>query len=299
MGLFSTKAKLPTATDLQEASTSPTSAQVDMEKRDGDQIEGAAAVARHHSSNAAVERSVIRKLDLHVTPLVSGLFLLSFLDRGNIGNAKIAGMDKDLNLSSDDYEWLLTIFYIAYIIFQIQAFMWKIVGPHRWACFIIFAWGIFATCQAGTSNWAGMMALRFLLGASEAGFGPSVPYLLSFFYLRQEIGSRIGFFLSMAPLASTFSGALAYGITSGHPSLASWRLLFLVEGLPTILMAPITYYLMPDSTASARFLTEEEKVVARARGVRQEGSVEVGHKVNFKEIGETMIDAKAWFTAVS
>ena len=74
------------------------------------------------------------------------------------------------------------------------------------------------------------MALRFLLGAAEAGFGPGVPFLLSFFYLRREVGLRVGLFLSAAPLANSFAGALAYGITSGHSKLANWRLLFLVEG---------------------------------------------------------------------
>jgi hypothetical protein len=66
--------------------------------------------------------------------------LLSFLDRSNIGNAKIAGMEKDLDLKGNRYSWLLTIFYIAYIIFQFQGFMWRIINPHLWACFIIFAW---------------------------------------------------------------------------------------------------------------------------------------------------------------
>ena len=145
------------------------------------------------------------------------------------------------------------------------------------------------------------MVLRFLLGAAEAGFGPSIPFLLSFFYLRHELGTRIGFFLSMAPLASTFAGALAYGITSGHASIANWRLLFLVEGLPTIVMAPVTWFLLPDSPTSASFLTEEEKNVARARVVRQVGKTdETGAGgIKLREIGLTLIDAKAWFTAVS
>src|SRR5271170_4468711 len=143
------------------------------------------------------------------------------------------------------------------------------------------------------------MVLRFLLGAAEAGFGPSIPFLLSFFYLRHELGARIGFFLSMAPLASTFAGALAYGITSGHSHLANWRLLFLVEGIPTLLMAPVTWFLLPDSPANARFLNEEEKKIARARGVRQTGTVERVGGIDFKESGMTLVDAKAWFTAVS
>jgi len=80
------------------------------------------------------------------------------------------------------------------------------------------------------------MAARFFLGLFEAGYGPGIPYLLSFFYLRHEIGLRIGISLSAAPLAACFAGALAYGITSGHPSIANWRVLFLVEGLPCIVM---------------------------------------------------------------
>lgn len=146
------------------------------------------------------------------------------------------------------------------------------------------------------------MSLRFLLGASEAGFGPPIPYLLSFFYLRHELGFRCGIFLAAAPLASTFAGALAYGITSGHSKLANWRLLFLVEGIPTLLMVPVTFFFLPDSPATARFLTEDEKVIARARGVRQTGdaSPDAHHGgLSIKDIGRTLIDAKAWFTAVS
>ena len=142
-----------------------------------------------------------------------------------------------------------------------------------------------ATCQTGVQSWGGEMALRFLLGATEAGFGPGVPYLLSFFYRRKEIGLRCGIFLSAAPLANTFAGALAYGITSGHPKFSSWRLLFLVEGLPTVLMAPVAWFFLPDSPAHARFLTEEEKEIAKARGIQQVGEVErVGPAVTNLEI---------------
>ncbi|KAI1609910.1 retrograde regulation protein 2 [Exophiala viscosa] len=245
-----------------------------------------------------IEKRVVRKIDYHVPPLVTFLFLLSYLDRSNIGNARIAGMSTDLSLTGDRYDWLLTIFYISYIVFQFQGFMWKILKPHTWACLITLAWGIIATCQAATQSWKGEMACRFLLGAAEAGFGPSIPYLLSFFYLRHEHGFRSGIFLAAAPLASTFAGALAYGITSGHSKLANWRLLFLVEGIPTILAAPLAWFFLPDSPDTARFLTEEEKEVARARVLRQHGTQEQGHSINIKDLGLTLLDAKAWFTAL-
>ncbi|OAP61965.1 retrograde regulation protein 2 [Fonsecaea erecta] len=275
MGIF--KAQHVAPTGLVSHTSGPSSeprTSKDIEKDGGFELqESAAANVR---IDPALERRVVRKIDLRVTPLVTFLFLLSFLDRSNIGNARIAGMEDDLDLTGNRYDWLLTIFYISYIVFQFQGFMWKIIKPHTWACFITLAWGIVATCQAATQSWGGEMALRFLLGAAEAGFGPSIPYLLSFFYLRHEHGFRSGIFLAAAPLANTFAGALAYGITSGHPGIAKWRLLFLVEGIPTILAAPIAWFFLPDSPTTARFLTAEEKEVAKARVIRQHGHQEEG-----------------------
>ena len=144
------------------------------------------------------------------------------------------------------------------------------------------------------------MVCRFFLAMAEAGYGPGIPYLLSFFYMRGELGKRIGIFLSAAPLATCFAGALAYGITSGHPLLQSWRLLFLVEGIPALILAVISFFFLPDSPDTARFLTTEEKNVAKARAVRQVGEDGVSRigSVNVKEIGEALVDPKNWFVAV-
>ncbi|KAF7714775.1 MFS-type transporter [Penicillium ucsense] len=245
-----------------------------------------------------LEKRVLRKLDLHVPTLMAFFYLLAFLDRSNIGNAKIAGMAEDLNLTGNRYSWLLTIFYISYTLFEFLALMWKVVKPHQWATLMVFSWGLVASCQAATTNWQGMMALRFLMGIFEAGFGPGVPYLLSFFYRRHELGLRCGLFLSAAPLANTFAGALAYGITSGHAALANWRLLFLVEGLPVCAAAILAWFFLPDTPSSARFLTDEEKEVARARALQQSGEAERVGKVQWKELLATLLDVKAWFTAL-
>lgn len=142
------------------------------------------------------------------------------------------------------------------------------------------------------------MALRFFMGVAEAGFGPGVVYYLSFFYLRHEIGFRCGLYLAAAPLANTFAGALAYGITSGHAHIANWRLLFLVEGLPTVAMAVITFFFLPDSPSKARFFNEEEKKMAAARGVKQAGKAHRVGGLAWKDVGATFVDPKAWFTAV-
>ncbi|GAP88357.1 putative mfs transporter [Rosellinia necatrix] len=248
------------------------------------------------SIDPALERRVVRKIDLHLIPLVTALYLVAFLDRSNIGNAQLAGMGKDLGLSDAQYQWLLTIFYIPYIVFEWAALMWKVVPPHRWAFICVFVWGTASTLQAAAYNWSGLLASRFFLATAEAAFAPGIPYLLSFFYKRNELGLRCGIYVSAAPLATTFAGALAYGITSGHPAIANWRLLFIVEGIPSVLLAFVAFKYMPDSAETAHFLDEDERQIAKARALQQtgsEGTARIGH-VNFKETLHALQDIKTW-----
>lgn len=246
------------------------------------------------------EVRVVRKLDWNLMTLFFVLYMLAYLDRGNIGNARIAGMAQELKLDGNRYQWLLNIFYITYVLFEFGVLLWKIFPPHIVGTVVVFGWGLIATVQAGNHSWSGEMALRFFLGAFEACYGPGIIYLLSFFYLRHEIGFRCGIFASAAPLASTFAGALAYGITSGHSHLANWRLLFLVEGIPTILMTGIAFFFIPDSAEKARFLTAEEKDIVRSRAMRQVGTnanARIGG-IKLKDFGHVLLDLKAWLCAL-
>lgn len=208
-------------------------------------------------------------------------------------------MEEALELRGSGYQWLLTIFYIAYASFGPLTIVWGVIPPHIWITITVLCWGIIATLQSTVHSWQALMALRFLLGIFETGFGPGVVYLLSFFYLRHEVGARLGVFLSASPLANTFAGALAFGITSGHSHLANWRLLFLVEGLPTILMAPVAFFVLPDSPDTAQFLNEAEKRIARARNVRRIGEVQRVRGLVWKDMGAAIYDLKSWLLAVS
>lgn len=97
--------------------------------------------------------------------------MLAFLDRSNIGNAKVAGMSTDLSIDSDGYQWLLNIFYITYVLAEPAVLLWKLFPPHIVGATVVFCWGLIATVQAGTHSWGGMMALRFFLGCFEAAYG--------------------------------------------------------------------------------------------------------------------------------
>lgn len=240
---------------------------------------------------------IVKKFDRRVVPLLSVLYLLSYLDRSNIGNAKTAGLQTDLNLSSAQYTWLLTIFYIAYIVFEPSTFGWKIFKPRYWVFCVVMGWGILACAQAAVTSWSALMIIRFLLGAVESAYGPGVPLFLSFFYLKHEVGRRIGYFFCTAALASAFAGALAYGITQAKTSIANWKLLFLVEGAPTLIMAFVALIYLPNSPGDAKFLNARQQKIALARGVRNEvGTPQRG--LNLQEIRNGLLDAKVWMHAM-
>lgn len=97
-------------------------------------------------------------------------------------------------------------------------------------------WGVTSILQATTTNFAGLMALRCLLGLFEAGFAPGVALFLSFFYHRSEMAFRYGLFISFSPIANCFASAMAYGIVHGETSLSSWKLLFVIGQCSTFLL---------------------------------------------------------------
>lgn len=211
------------------------------------------------------ERAVRRKLDVRIVTTSFCLYLAALLDRSNVGNAKTAGMERSLHMSDSQFQWLLTIFYIAYIVFQFQVFMYKLLPPRVWMAFCVLIWGISGICQAATRNWSGMMAARFFLGVSEAGYGTGWALYLSSFYPKTEIGLRFGVFVSAGAISAAIAGSIAYGLVHAHTSIESWRLLFLIEGLPTLVMVPVTYFVLPNSIQSASFLSPREKAIAEAR----------------------------------
>jgi MFS family permease len=97
-----------------------------------------------------------------------------------------------------------------------------------WVAIMAFGWGAASILQAATTNFAGLIALRCLIGAFEAGFAPGVAFFLSFFYQRSEMGLRYGLFISFSPIANCFASALAYGIVHAKTSLAEWKLLLII-----------------------------------------------------------------------
>ncbi|KAI9830616.1 MAG: hypothetical protein M1819_005426 [Sarea resinae] len=249
------------------------------------------------------ERAVLWKLDRRVVLFISMLYMLSFLDRSNIGNAKIAGLSRDLKLSSAQYEWLLTGFYITYITFEWMALLYRLVPPHIYISLCVLCWGLLASFQALAASFPALLILRALLGISEAAFGPGAPFYLSFFYRREELALRTGLFISAAPLATSFASSLAWVITKlgEHGPIAPWRLLFLVEGFPSVMVAAFAWFHLPDSPATATFFNKRERDVAKLRLRKDrpvENDTEGKRGLRLREILETLKDPKCYMTAM-
>lgn len=117
---------------------------------------------------------VIRKLDWNIMPMILVLYSLSVLDRSNLGNARLAGLEDAVNISGKRYDWLGTIFYIAYILSQWTQIGWKAFRPHIWIASAVFLWGIISTLQATATGWGALMVCRVGLGIAEAMYGPGV-----------------------------------------------------------------------------------------------------------------------------
>ena len=215
------------------------------------------------------ERKIKRKLDAIILPLTTLLYLSAYLDRGNMGNAKLQGVQKDLMGGSDiKYSIALSCFYITYIVFNVPGnIMAKVFQPPTALAIAAFVWGTASTLQAAAFNFPGIIVCRLFIGIGEAGFGPTVPLYYSIWYKREEIGIRNAFFIGCGALAGAFGGLIAYGVSFVKNSSigASWRILFLIEGLPTIVLALIVLLFLPNRPETSKYLTEEERTVITKR----------------------------------
>ncbi|KAI1189666.1 MFS transporter [Nemania serpens] len=247
------------------------------EKGAGHNVHGAAErgfIATDHRGQSLVqfdpeaERKLRNKLDYMIVPTVSILYLFCFIDRANIGNARLAGFEKDLGLAGYDYNTVLSIFYVSYIVFEIPSNLaCKWIGPGWFIPAISLGFGISSLGTAFVKTRAAACGVRFLLGIFEAGMMPGISYYLSRWYRRSELTFRLSLFIVMAPLAGAFGGLLASAILllDHFGGLHSWRMIFGIEGIITIGLSIIAFFTLTDRPETARWLSQEEKDLAIAR----------------------------------
>ena len=217
---------------------------------------------------AEIDRKLMWKVDMWLIPWLSLLYLLSFLDRTNIGNARLAGMENDLKMFGTDYNLSLTIFFISYALFEpLTNTLLKRLTPRIFFTGIIVAWGVIMTLMGLCHNLSGLLAARFFLGIAEAGLFPGVNYYLSCWYKGSELGARSAMFFSAAALAGSFGGLLAAAISrmNGIAGVAGWQWIFIIEGLATVFVGAFCWWMVFDWPETARFLSEDDKVRLQRR----------------------------------
>ncbi|EPQ59892.1 MFS general substrate transporter [Gloeophyllum trabeum ATCC 11539] len=220
------------------------------------------------SPDQGLERRLLRKLDWVLLPLFTVTFILNFIDRTAIGNAKIAGIEKDLRLAGYEYNVALTVFYICYILSEVPSNLALKHFGSIWLAFIVTAFGVITIASAFTRDFAGLLVTRIFLGAAEGGTLPGLTYVMSRYYRREELVLRVGVVLGLAPtFAGAFGGLLASGLLSMNDigTVTSWRKIFLVEGIITSGFGLLCFMIIPDDPQRSRLLSPEERSLAMAR----------------------------------
>ncbi|WRT66075.1 uncharacterized protein IL334_003028 [Kwoniella shivajii] len=245
------------------------------------------------------DSKLTRTLDLRILPLATAMYFFSSLDRSNYSNAKTDGMTTDLHFPTDGYAIVLSIFYVFFSFCGIPAMiLTRYFGAHRTLPLFMLGFGSMSMINAAAPNLASSIVIRTLLGVFESGFASSLIFYLTTFYKRDELARRIACFYSCLALAGAFSGLLAYGVFGiDNETLHGWQYLFLIEGGATVVAATASWFLLPKSAAEAKFLTPEQKVIARKR-LLMDSTQEVDTQFNAKKFFSPLLETKFWLFAL-
>ncbi|GAB7335317.1 hypothetical protein MBLNU13_g07715t1 [Cladosporium sp. NU13] len=232
------------------------------------------------------EKALLRKLDRWIVPPVmlliqqQKLIVSNSLDRVNIGNARLYGMEEDLNLGPNQYQIAVSLLFVTYIASELPSnLVIKKFTPSRWISFITTAWGVVATLTGITQSFGGLVACRIILGALEGGLFPG-----------------------LAAIAGSLGGILAYGHPPTHSighmdgiaGLRGWRWIMIIEGLPTVILGISIWWWFADSVATARYLSPREKELIDLRRRLQIGHTKSSDEMHKADVYEGFRDWKIW-----
>ncbi|OLY83398.1 putative tartrate transporter [Smittium mucronatum] len=237
----------------------------------------------------------LRKIDLRIVPLLCAIYILSLIDRSNIGAALVNGLRKELKLTTSQEGNATTIFYIMYIVFETPSnIILKKVRPHVWFGLIGSLWSISCIGMAFAKNGTTFVIARAFLGAFEAGFTPGVVGYLNYWYTRSEIGIRTTLFFLAVPVGGVVGGPVSAALASANTKhLHGYQMIFLVEGAITLALCIAAYFLIIDYPDEAKFLTpEQRKLIVRRLNVEQGMASKV--KGSPKELLAVVMDWKVY-----
>ncbi|KAK7203946.1 major facilitator superfamily domain-containing protein [Myxozyma melibiosi] len=215
------------------------------------------------------ERRLVWKIDLCLLPIIFVMYFLSYMDRINVGNAKVAGMEEYLNLSSGQYSIVLVIMIVFYVSAEIPLNMiLSRSKPYIFMPIIMILWGCVTAAMTRIETYHQLLGCRVVVGMCEAGFAPGVLLMFSSWYKRSEQSMRFGIYISAPVISGAFGGLLSGAIMSGLDGahgIAGWRWLFLIEGVLTVGVAALSAFILLGFPANSRYLSERERALAVTR----------------------------------
>jgi ACS family tartrate transporter-like MFS transporter len=224
-----------------------------------------------HLTDPSLPRTTLRKVSVRLLPFVFVMYVFNILDRVNVGFARLQ-MLKDLRFSEEVYSLGVSVFFLGYFLFEVPSnLMLRRLGARRWLARILISWGLISASMMFVTDPVSFYLLRFLLGLAEAGFFPGVVLYLSYWFPANERARAVSRFMTGSAVTGIVGNPLSGVIlqyTDGVAGLAGWQWLFLLEGLPTVVLGVIALYYLTDRPEEAMWLEPAERdwLAARMRG---------------------------------
>ncbi|VDB93799.1 unnamed protein product [Peniophora sp. CBMAI 1063] len=242
---------------------------------DGFYAEALAKYGHDGAITPEMEKRLVRRLDWIILPMISVCYFFYYVDKTTLSYAAIFGFKKDLSLNGDQYSWLSSVFYLGWLVWALPANMLLQKAPPAYYLGInIFLWGVLLMCQSAAKNFTGLMVLRFFSGAFEAVADPCFTLMTAMFYTREEQPWRISIWYAFNGVGIAGGGLLGYAIGHINGALASWRYEFIIVGCLCAFWGLMLLALLPNSPASARMFTREERLMLVARLRKNQTGVE-------------------------
>jgi MFS family permease len=236
-----------------------------------------------------------KKITRHLVPFLFVCYLFNYFDRVNVGFAKLQ-MLGDLHLSETSYGLAAGIFFIGYVSFAVPSnlILYK-VGARRWLTITMVLWGIFSTCLMFVTSARSFYVLRFLTGASEAGFFPGIILYFTLWFPSARRGRVTALFMSAIPISGVIGGPVSgwvlHSLSSGVGGLSGWQWLFLTQGVPTVLLGIGMFFLLDDGIDQARWLSAEERAALKQALIDDENQRPAEVADSFLSV---LINPKVW-----
>jgi ACS family tartrate transporter-like MFS transporter len=208
-----------------------------------------------------LEQRTVRKVARRILPFLFILYVVAFLDRVNFGYAALE-MNSALGLSAEVFGFLSGIFFIGYLLFEIPSNMiLQKIGARIWISRIIISWGIVVIITAAATDALQLAALRFILGVAEAGFFPGIILYITCWFRERDLAGAIALFMTALAVSNIIGAPLSTWILDNVHwfGIAGWRWLFILEGLPALVLGVVTWYYLTDRPKDAAWLLPEER----------------------------------------